>query len=203
MTTPEKKLPNGWQWVKLGDVCSIISTTDPRREPDNEFIYIDISSIDRITKKIVSPSVIVGKSAPSRARRIVNKGDVLVATTRPNLNAVALVGDDLNGQICSTGLCVLRPKIELLDSRFLYHYTMHREFVNSLSELVSGAMYPAVTDKQVFDQIIPLPPLVEQRRIVVALEAQMAMVERARKAAEEILEAVKALSENLPRKFLP
>ena len=203
MTTPEKKLPDGWQWVKLGEVCSNISTTDPRREPDDEFIYIDISSIDRITKRIISPSVIVGKNAPSRARRIVNKGDVLLATTRPNLNAVALVGDDLDGQICSTGLCVLRPKIELIDSRFLYYYTTHKEFVDSLSGLVSGAMYPAVTDKQVFDQIIPLPPLAEQQRIVAALEAQIAAVERARNAAEGILEAVKALNENLPRNFLP
>ena len=150
-----------------------------------------------------SPSLIIGKDAPSRARRVIRTGDVIVSTTRPNLNAVAVVPFDLDGQICSTGLCVLRPNRLALDSRYLYYYTTHETFVSSLSGLVNGAMYPAITDKQVFDQTIPLPPLGEQQRIVAALETQMAAVERARKAAEEMLEAVKALNASLLRKWLP
>ena len=192
-----RDLPPRWKWVKLRDVCSRIQTTDPRKTPDVQFTYIDISSIDRVTKTIYSPAVLLGKDAPSRARRVIRAGDVLVATTRPNLNAVALVGEELDGQVCSTGMCVLRPDCHILDSGYLYFATRAADFINSLSGLVQGAMYPAVTDHQVLDQTIPLPPLAEQKRIVAVLNEQLAAVERARKAAEERLEAAQALQGTL------
>ena len=193
-------LPAGWKWAKLGDVCNKIKTTDPKRNPDNQFIYVDISSIDRSVKRITTPSVRMGKDAPSRARRIIHKDDVLVATTRPNLNAVALVGDDLDGQICSTGLCVLRPDGRRLDSNYLYHYTTHEPVVTALTEMVNGSMYPAVTDKHVMGQQIPLPPLSEQKRIAALLNEQMAYVETVRMSAREQLDAINALPAALLRR---
>ena len=199
----EETLPPTWQWAKLGDVCVGIETIDLKKNPDVEFTYIDISSIDRSTKTINEPSVLLGKDAPSRARRVVHTGDVLVATTRPNLNAVALVNDEFDGQVCSTGICVLRPDRDFLDPGYLYFATRCDDFVNSLSGAVQGAMYPAVTDQQVFDQIIPLPPLAEQKRIVGVLNEQMAAVERAKKAAAERLEAAQALREALLRTVWP
>ena len=193
-------LPAGWKWANLGDVCNKIKTTDPKRNPDNQFIYVDISSIDRSVKRITTPSVRMGKDAPSRARRVIHKGDVLVATTRPNLNAVALVGDDLDGQICSTGLCVLRPDGCWLDSNYLYRYTTHEPFVTALTEMVNGSMYPAVTDKHVMGQQIPLPPLSEQKRIAALLNEQMAYVETVRMSAREQLDAINALPAALLRR---
>lgn len=65
---------------------------------------------------------------------------------------------------------------------------------------MKGALYPAVNDKQVKAQTIPLPPLAEQRRIAAALNEQMAAVERARKAAEEELEAINRLPAALLRR---
>ena len=124
-------------------------------------------------------------------------GDVLVATTRPNLNAVALVGNEFDGHVCSTGICVLRPDRDLLDSSFLYFATRTESFINSLSGSGQGAMYPAVTDKLVLGQNIPLPPLAEQKRIVAVLSEQMEAVERAKKAAEKRLDTAQALREAL------
>ena len=195
-----QKLPHSWQWARLGDVCEKIEIDNPKSRPDTLFMYVDISSINRNTKTIVSPSLIVGKDAPSRARRIIRKGDVLVSTTRPNLNAVALVSSGLDGEICSTGLCVLRPNREMVDSGYLYYYTTQETFVASLSAIVSGAMYPAVTDKQVFDQTIPLPPLSEQRRIVAALEAHRAAADRAKQAADDALNGLRELPGALLRR---
>lgn len=202
-TEDSRPLPPGWKLARLGDLCDSISTTDPRKEPDKKFTYIDISSIDRQSKSIVSPSVKSGKDAPTRARRIVRKGDVLVATTRPNLNAVALVGEEYDGQVCSTGLCVLRPLPECLDPEWAYFATIRSDFVDSLSGAVTGAMYPAVSDKRVYEQTIPLPPLSEQQRIVAVLNQQMAVVEGARKAAESRLEAAQALGQAFLRAVFP
>lgn len=186
----------------MGDLCEKIKTVDPRRNPDGAFAYVDISSIDRDNKRIANPSTLTGKDAPSRARRIIHKGDVLVATTRPNLNAVALVDDALDGQICSTGLCVLRPNHHLLDSNYLYYWTRHEGFVNALSALVNGAMYPAVTDRQVLEQQIPIPPLAEQRRIVALIDGRLAAARRLQSAARGGLDGIEAMPSALLRRAM-
>jgi type I restriction enzyme S subunit len=132
----------------------------------------------------------LGKESPSRARQVILTNDVIVSTTRPNLNAVALVPKELNNQICSTGFCVLRAKSNLLDTNYLFHFVKSYKFVKSLSDLVKGALYPAVTNKQVFAQNIPLPPLPEQKRLATLLTEKLADVEHLQKTLEEQLQAI-------------
>jgi len=195
----ERPLPDGWQRTRLGDVCERAAATDPRKEPERRITYVDISSIDRVTKRIVNPKSILGRDAPPRARRLIHENDVLVATTRPNLNAVAMVPSHLDGQVASTGICVLRPSASL-NPEYLFHYTKSREFVVSLSDLVRGALYPAVTDAQVLSQSIPLPPVAEQKRIAELLNEQMAAVEKAKKATREGIAAIDAIPSALLRR---
>jgi type I restriction enzyme S subunit len=192
--------PAGWRWVRLGEVCEEKSgTQDPRSEPGKPFQYVDITSVDAVTKKIIAPKTLLGRVAPSRARQVIRTRDVLVATTRPNLNAVALVPQELNDQICSTGFCVLRPR-DGLDSAYLFAFVQSTEFIQSLSDLVTGALYPAVTDKQVRMQLISLPPLEEQQRIAAILDEQLTAVEQARAATEAQLDAINALPAALLRR---
>lgn len=194
----EKPLPEGWLWVKLGDVCSEkIDSYDPTNDPD-EFYYVDISSIDNIAKKIKEPKLICGKDAPSRARQLIFQEDVIVSITRPNLNAVAIVPKELDKQICSTGFCVLRAGSKII-SDYLFHFVQSDFFVDNLSNLVKGALYPAVTNSQVRSQLIPLPPLPEQQRIAARLREQMQAVDEARQAVEAQLKAINQLPAALLR----
>lgn len=193
MAEKNGELPKGWKRVKLGDVCKATSNKDPRNNTEQQFYYVDITSVNNVSKRIVEPKLLFGKDAPSRARQLIFANDVVLSTTRPNLNAVALVPSELDNQICSTGFCVLRSESSLVDANYLFVFTQSVEFVNNLSNLVKGALYPAVTDKQVKDQLIPLPPLPEQKRIVAILNEQMATVEKARAAAEAQLQAAKTL----------
>jgi type I restriction enzyme S subunit len=189
-----RPLPRGWRSVRLSDVCEeSIPTRDPRDSPTDSFRYVDITSVSNVSKRIVSPKTVLGKHAPSRARQVIRTGDVLIATTRPNLNAVALVPAELDGEMASTGFSVLRAKGSL-DPRYLFWSAQTADVVRDLSELVKGALYPAVTDAQVSAQWLPLPELREQQRIVDVLEIQMAAMERARAAAEAQLEAAKVLA---------
>lgn len=189
----ERSLPNGWRWVRLGEVCEkTTGNRDPSKAPDDYFFYIDISAVDNKTKRIVQPQHLMGKVAPSRARQIVRSGDVIVSTTRPNLNAVAKIPSSLDDSICSTGFCVLRP-LNIIDGEYLFAYVQSDEFVQDLSQLVQGALYPAVTDQQVKNQPIPLPPIDEQRRIAGILSEQMAAVEQARASLTAQLESAEAL----------
>lgn len=196
------QLPDGWRWVKLGDVCESTRNVDPRREPAVQFSYVDISAIDRNAKVVRGAKRLLGADAPSRARRAVANGDVIVSTTRPNLNAVAMVPPELDGAVCSTGFCVLRAGPPVA-STYLYHLVQSRGFVDEMTQKMTGASYPAVTDKVVRAFSFALPPLDEQHRIVAQLEEQLATAERARSAALAQLAAIEAMPAALLRQIFP
>lgn len=186
MTVAETDLPPGWTRVALGAVSSEPDQYVPAA--DETFSYIDIRSIDRAAKVIRGPQRMLGKDAPSRARKKVAAGDTLVSMTRPNLNAVALVPDVLDGQIASTGFDVLRPA-HGIDPRWLAYLVRTDEFVGAMSELVQGALYPAVRTKDVRGFVAPLAPAAEQTRIANQLDTLLARI----RACQDRLEAIPAL----------
>ena len=94
---------------ELGKHVENVKSWNPQQASSNEmFSYIDLSSIDKDKKVIDLTQIqrIVSVNAPSRARQIVKKSDILVSTVRPNLNGVAFVPDDLDNATASTGYCV-------------------------------------------------------------------------------------------------
>ena len=143
-----------------------------------EFVYVDISSIDNQAKRIVDPKRLSPEAAPSRARQRLRKGDVLVSMTRPNLNAVAIVPPDLDGAIGSTGFHVLRANDDV-EPHWLYYAVQSSSFVKSMCDLVQGALYPAVRPKDIREYAISPPPLVKQREIVAELEKQFSRLDEA------------------------
>ncbi len=157
--------------AQIGHFIDKVTTWNPRAAKDrNPFHYIDLSSIDREKKEIIETSEVLPSEAPSRARQLVQANDVLVATVRPNLNGVAVVPKSLSGATASTGFCVLRPKTNKLDHRFLFHWVKNPLFVCDMVSKATGANYPAVSDKSIKDSKIPLPPLSEQKRIAAILD---------------------------------
>ena len=155
----------------LGSCVLRVETWHPlRAAPDEEFRYIDLSAVDQDTKSITEAREIACAEAPSRARQLVRTGDVLVSTVRPNLNGVARVPNDLNGATASTGFCVLRPDPEKLSGSYLFHWVKSAAFVGDMVSKATGASYPAVSDRIIFESLFPLPPLEEQRRIAAILD---------------------------------
>lgn len=181
-----------WKEVSLGEICEKTETVDPRKAPQEKFDYVDVSSVSNETFTIQETQRLLGVDAPSRARRKIRSGDILFATIRPTLQRIAQVPEHLDGQVCSTGYIVLRPK-PALDARFLMHSLFRPDFMESMETLQSGASYPAVTDKQVRAQKIPLPPLEEQRRIVAVLDEAFEGLARARAHAEANLQNAREL----------
>ncbi|MBU3738971.1 MAG: restriction endonuclease subunit S [Rhodoferax sp.] len=143
-----------------------------------EFVYVDISSIDNQSKRIVEPKRLAPDVAPSRARQRLKKGDVLVSMTRPNLNAVAIVPPDLDGAIGSTGFHVLRANDDV-EPHWLYYAVQSSRFVKAMCEVVQGALYPAVRPKDIREYTINVPPLGKQREIVAELEKQFSRLDEA------------------------
>jgi type I restriction enzyme, S subunit len=176
------KVPDGWKTVCVRDVIIPFETVDPLRTPNTSFTYVDIGSIDNQTQSIRDPKIILGKEAPSRARRRIHAGDVLFSTVRTYLKNIAVVPKELDGAVTSTGIAVLRPSKDI-DSRFLFNWTRSPEFLSRIGKAMDGTMYPAVTDRDVLDQAVPLPPIAEQRRIVATLDS---LLNRSNIAGEEL-----------------
>lgn len=158
-----------WPTKPLGDLILPTEQRDPRSKPNEEFSYVDIAGVDNKTKAIIATKRIVGAEAPSRARKIIRKGDIIVSTVRPNLNAVALVPSEFDNQICSTGFAVLRPSAKVT-SGYLFAFVRSPFFIDHLVGNTTGANYPAVNDSEVKRVPIAVPPLAEQERIVKLLD---------------------------------
>ncbi len=188
-------LPAGWRIELLKDVLQKTTSVDPRKTPDDEFEYIDVSSVSRTTFSIDKTTRLRGIDAPSRARRHVKSGDVLFATIRPTLQRVAIVPDNLDGQVCSTGYFILRPKAEV-DNRFLYYYLFTDSFMSEMERRQKGASYPAVNDGDVREQIITFPVVAEQKRIVAILDEAFAGISQAVANAEKNLANARELFES-------
>src|SRR5690606_18180314 len=149
----------------------------------------------RNLKFIESPQALIGENAPSRARKIINTGDVLVSLTRPNLNAVALVPSELDNQIASTGFEVIKSL--LVDSRYIFMLTRSKDFIDSISGVVQGALYPAAKSSDVQAYKFPLPPLAEQKVITDKLDILLAQVEATKARLERIPDILKTLRQSV------
>lgn len=155
--------------VALGDVC-VKTRNITWKDTDGEYYYIDLTSVDRETNEIRPEQIINAHNAPSRAQQIIQANDVLFATTRPTLQRYCFVPEQYDGQICSTGYCILRANPEMIMPKFLYYTISTKNFGIYVENNQKGASYPAITDSRVKKYRFPLPSLKEQARIVEVLD---------------------------------
>jgi type I restriction enzyme S subunit len=186
------KLPNGWKVAKIKSVVQKTETYNPQNSKDSIFNYIDIGSIDNSAFKLTQPKEILGKDAPSRARKRVRKGDVIFATTRPNLKNIAQIEIDYYNSVASTGFCILRPITEI-DSKFLFYFLLTENIQNQIAPFIRGAQYPAISDNDLYSCSIPLPPLSEQINLVTKLDALFVRIDKSIALLEENIKHTKGL----------
>lgn len=192
-----EKPPSDWEMSPIGDLTLQTKQRNPERDPEKRFFYVDVSSVSNTSFRITAPTELSGAEAPSRARKVIQAGDVLFATVRPTLKRVALVPDDLHDQIASTGFIVLRSDALRLDSRYLYCHLLTDGFTQRMQELERGASYPAVRDSDILNEKIALPPLAEQRKIAGVL----GLVQRAIEQQERLIALTTELKKTLLHKL--
>ncbi len=159
----------GFEWKSLGEV--VLSVKNIRwKETDLSYQYIDLTSVDIKTNKILQTSVIDQENAPSRAQKIVLENDIIFATTRPTQMRIAVIPNEFNGDIVSSGYCVLRANEKQVLNKWIYFCLLTTSFKDYLEENQSGSAYPAISDGKLKDFKIPIPPLDEQARIVAILD---------------------------------
>ena len=185
----------GWEEKTLGEVSENIKNINWKNE-SSAYKYIDLSSVDR-DKSIILNTVIVNKTnAPSRAKQLVNKNDIIFATTRPLLRRVTLIEKEYDKSICSTGFCVIRPNSNIIVPKYVFYVFKDEPFYQYIEPLQNGASYPAVTDKAVKSYTFSFPKNVEvQKQIVSRLDKLSSKVRAIEEKYQKMVEECDALKQ--------
>jgi type I restriction enzyme S subunit len=138
--------------------------------------YVEISDVS-LVGGIERSSPMLFHQAPSRARRRVQSGDILVSTVRTYLKAIAAVRFAPDNLIASTGFCVIRPK-DGLDPRYAGWAAKSEGFVGEVVSRSVGVSYPAINASQLVDIRVPFPPLKTQGRIAAFLDKKAAQIDK-------------------------
>lgn len=191
-------IPKEWEFESIGNLVEVnAESRNPMRDnPNNEFWYIDIESIEGDSGIIRRAKRIIGKNAPSRARRVIHENDVIMSTVRPYLKAFALVPREYENQICSTGFAVFTSGKKLIP-----HYLLQTLFSNIVlsqcNKAMMGGQYPALNESQVMSIKIPLPPLPEQKKIAAVLSTVDDSIQKADEAVASTEKLKKGLMQEL------
>ncbi len=154
--------------------------------------YIDISAVDNEEKRIISYQTIDSKDAPSRAKQLIKKNDILVSTVRPNLNAVAVIENETdNLMVASTGYCVLRCKDDA-DVRYMFNFCQSPYFIEDMTTQATGASYPAVSTSIVKSSLIPYYSIEEQHEIAKKIDAASNLIALRKQQLSKLDELVKS-----------
>ncbi len=174
--------------------CSDVITEkrNPTLKPDEPFKYVDISSIDVVTGIIINPQELLGEEAPSRARKVIHEGDIIISTCRPTRGAIAIVPKKLDNQICSTGFCVIRAK-KGVSNKYLHFILRSAVVKEQFRKFSTGSSYPAILDDDVRKTVIPLPKETVQVKIAnkvhVETEKRNALIAQANRQWEMNLQS--------------
>ena len=170
------KVPAHWKTAPLKSVSTHNDEVlDERTAPDAEIVYVDISSVDAVNG-IKTKEGMLFSAAPSRARRRVKHGDVIVSTVRTYLKAIAKISDPEENLIVSTGFAVIRPRGELMPD-FLGHLVAAGFFVEQVIAHSTGVSYPAINASELVAILVPVPPFSEQTQIAAFLDRETAKID--------------------------
>ncbi|AKP86006.1 restriction endonuclease subunit S [Escherichia coli] len=144
------------EWKTLEDI-TLRTSNIKWREAIRSYRYIDLTSVDIATKKIIETTEITKNNAPSRAQKLVDENDVIFATTRPTQQRFCLIDSEYAGAVASTGYCILRAKKDQVLPKWILHWISTSDFKKHVEENQSGSAYPAISDSKVKECLIPIP----------------------------------------------
>ncbi|WP_090138076.1 restriction endonuclease subunit S [Limnohabitans sp. DM1] len=152
--------------ARLGDLVVFSDDTwSPSKHAESTFRYIEISGVDRRRGKAVANTITVA-DAPSRARLAVKPDDLIVSLTRPHHGSIALLGDEHKGCVASTGFSVIRNVANTTSKSFIWVVLRLSSSLQQMLRRASGGNYPAITQEELGNVLVPLPSLEIQQLII-------------------------------------
>lgn len=191
------EVPEHWEvkplkrWVRIN-----ARTLSEKTDPDFEFRYVDIGSVKtgRLVKELER---IRFEAAPSRARRVLRRGDTIISTVRTYLRAIWYVDEDADDLIASTGFAVLTPG-KGVEPEYLGYVIQSSSFVNRVTANSIGIAYPAIAETVLGRFLVALPSTVdEQQSIVEHIKSESAPLDDAIARAEEEIKLIREYRDRL------
>jgi type I restriction enzyme S subunit len=178
--------------VSLSSVVEFSSRIwDPRTANTELFDYIEISGVDRKTGS-ANASKIAVSDAPSRARMLTRPGDILVSLTRPHHGSIALLDDQHEGCIASTGFAVIcGVDTDRTSARFVWTMLRLSICLDQMLRRSSGGNYPAITQDELGKVLIPLPDKATQQQICDEVERRHVEARKLEEKAQSIWQAAR------------
>ncbi|MGA1813317.1 restriction endonuclease subunit S [Frondihabitans sp. 4ASC-45] len=174
-----------WPEMPLKAVASVNDEVLPENQDETTQIsYLEISDVDHVSGARWGEPITFG-SAPSRARRIVRPGDVLVSTVRTYLRAVTSVQDPPPNAIASTGFAVLRPRC--VDSRFLGYAILAPAVLDEIVARSVGISYPAINAADLMSIKIQVPATPDQEAIADFLDEETGEIDAFIRDQEDLI----------------
>ncbi len=195
------EIPESWEWVRLSSVVYNHGQT----KPEEDFCYIDIGSVDNQHQKLSAVETIIPpEKAPSRARKIICKDDIIYSTVRPYLHNMCIIDRNFSKMpIASTGFAIFTCHADFYNE-FLFYYLMSPDFDSYANNVENskGVAYPAINDTRLYKALIPLPPVDEQHRIVDKIKSVLPEIEKYDLVETELSNMNRDFPENLKRSIL-
>ena len=180
------EIPTHWEEKRLKHLATVNDEALPETtDPSMEITYVDIGNVDSI-QGITDVEELVFENAPSRARRIVRQGDVIISTVRTYLRAIAQIQTTDANLIVSTGFAVIRPR--QMDDGFVAYAVNAPYFVERVVAHSVGVSYPAINASELACLDIAFPPLSEQRAIAAFLDRETAKIDALVAKKERLIE---------------
>lgn len=165
-----------WQIIKMTEIADVNpESKEPSLLYKDWFTYIDISCIENGSGIIDYSNRLKVTDAPSRARRVVRKNDILLSTVRPNLKAFGFIEYESNRYIASTGFAVLRTNSKCAP-KYLYYLVFQDFIINQIIGPMEKGAYPSINQNDVNNLEIALPPIEIQNQIVSQIEEEQEIV---------------------------
>ncbi|QOW52493.1 MULTISPECIES: restriction endonuclease subunit S [Acinetobacter] len=184
------EIPRHWDSKPLKYLCTYNDEVLPETTAkDAEIQYIDIGSVSAVDG-ISKIEIMIFKDAPSRARRIVRDGDVIVSTVRTYLEAIAPINNPPENLIVSTGFAVIRPNQYLYKS-FASYCLRAKGFIKEVVARSVGVSYPAINSSDLVNITIPSIEYVEQVKIANFLDHETAQIDSLIAKQEKLIELLK------------
>lgn len=193
-------MPSGWKWTKLADVCYAIRGVtfkqyDVRRIPEKGTIPI-LRAGNILGRLNTSEDLLwVSQDLVSEEQKL-QISDIVICLSSGSPKVVGKTAKLNESWLGSVGaFCAILRTQTPETGAYLAHWFQSQQFLSWRDSQARGANIQNLRTSELLHVQVPLPPLAEQKRIVSILNEQLAAVERARKAAEERLEAARALRE--------
>ena len=183
-------MKNGWQKKRLGDICDFEGGSQP---PKSEFIYEQKPGYVRFLQiRDFGSDKNITYIRQAKKNRLCGKSDILIGRYG------ASVGKILTGLAGAYNAALMKtiPNLNIIDKTWFYHFLVSDAFQLPLLNIAKRSAQAGFSKDDIYNFSVPVPPLIEQNRIVQKLDEAFAGIAKAKENAEKNLQNARALFES-------